>query len=130
MIRVLRVYCEYANIFDIFFILLYFAVNRLLVIKSSPVYVVEENRREAFEMLFKMCYIYKDIDHLNGFFLLFASCLHEAILTSAIYNHKFDFRPKLHETKCNFHFITFISKFKGSNISLFTKNTPVLAQFL
>ncbi len=29
---------------------------------------------------------------------------------SAICNHKFDFRPKLPDTKCNFHFIIFILK--------------------
>ena len=27
-------------------------------------------------------------------------------------NHKFDFRPKLHDTKCNFHFIVFILIFE------------------
>ena len=46
---------------------------------------------------------------------------------SAICNHKFDFRPKLHDTKCNFHFITFILKSTSGNVSLFTKNTPELA---
>ena len=29
---------------------------------------------------------------------------------SAICNHKFDFSPKLHDTKFNFHFIIFILK--------------------
>ena len=44
-----------------------------------------------------------------------------------ICNHKFDFRPKLHDTKCNYHFITFILKSTSGNASLFTKNTPELA---
>ena len=46
---------------------------------------------------------------------------------SAICYHKFDFRLKLQDTKCNFHFITFILKSTSSNASLFTKNTPKLA---
>ena len=46
---------------------------------------------------------------------------------SAICNHKFDFRPKLHDTKCNFHFITFILKSTSGNVSLFTKYEPKLA---
>ena len=46
---------------------------------------------------------------------------------SAICNHKFDFRPKLHDTKCNFHFITFILKSTSGNASLFTKYAPELA---
>ena len=50
-----------------------------------------------------------------------------ARLQRVICNHKFDFRPKLHETKCNFHFITFILKSTSGNVSLFTKNTPELA---
>ena len=45
----------------------------------------------------------------------------------AICNHKFDFRPKLHDTKCNFHFITFILKSTSGNVSLFTKYAPELA---
>ena len=28
-----------------------------------------------------------------------------------IWNHKYDFRPKLHVTKFNYHFVTFILKF-------------------
>ena len=40
---------------------------------------------------------------------------------------KFDFRPKLHDTKCNFHFITFILKSTSGNASLFTKYAPKLA---
>ena len=46
---------------------------------------------------------------------------------STICNHKFDFRPKLHDTKCNFHFITFILKSTSGNASLFTKYAPKLA---
>ena len=43
-------------------------------------------------------------------------------------NHKFDFRPKLHDMKCNFHFVTYILKSKsGANASLLTKNTSELA---
>ena len=30
---------------------------------------------------------------------------------SSIWNHKYDFRPKLHDTKFNYHFITAILKF-------------------
>ena len=37
-------------------------------------------------------------------------------------NHAFDFRPKLHDTKGNFHFITLILKSTSSNASLFTKS--------
>ena len=44
-----------------------------------------------------------------------------------ICNHKLDFRPKLHDTKCNFHFITFILKSTSGNASLFTKYEPKLA---
>ena len=44
-----------------------------------------------------------------------------------ICNHKFDFRPKLHDTKCNFHFTTFIMKSTSGNASLFTKYAPKLA---
>ena len=29
---------------------------------------------------------------------------------SSIWNHKYDFRPKLHDTKFNYHFITSILK--------------------
>ena len=33
--------------------------------------------------------------------------------TRAIWNHKYDFRPKLHDTKFNYHFITPILKSHG-----------------
>ena len=49
------------------------------------------------------------------------------VIIKSICNHKFDFRPKLHDTKCNFHFITFVLKSTSGNASLFTKNTPELA---
>ena len=49
------------------------------------------------------------------------------VITKSICNHKFDFRPKLHDTKCNFHFITFILKSTSGNVSLFTKYAPELA---
>ena len=40
---------------------------------------------------------------------------------------KFDFRPKLHDTKRNLHFVTSILKSTSGNASLFRKNTPELA---
>ena len=49
---------------------------------------------------------------------------------SAICNHKFDFRPKLHERKCCFLFIIFILKSSNGHIGLLTKkNTPERVQF-
>ena len=44
-----------------------------------------------------------------------------------ICNQKFDFRPKLYDTKCNFHFVIFILKSTSGNTSLFKKNTSELA---
>ena len=41
---------------------------------------------------------------------------------SSIWNHKYDFRPKLHDTKFNYHFITSILK------SLFFLNLYLLVQ--
>ena len=32
---------------------------------------------------------------------------------SAIWNHKYDFKPKLHDTKFNYHFITSILKLQN-----------------
>ena len=34
--------------------------------------------------------------------------------TSSIWKHKYDFRPKLHDTKFNHHFITAILKSQNS----------------
>ena len=47
-------------------------------------------------------------------------------LSGVQFGLKSDFRPKLHDTKCNFHFIAFILKSTSGNASLFT-NTPELA---
>ena len=38
------------------------------------------------------------------------------MITKAICNYKFDFRPKLHDTSCNFHFIHVHFKLKSFGI--------------
>ena len=43
-------------------------------------------------------------------FKLAQYCINKARSASSIWNHKYDFRPKLHDTRFNYHFITSILK--------------------
>ena len=42
-----------------------------------------------------------------------------AEIIRVIWNHKYDFRPKLHDTRFNYHFITSILKFSNEGLGQF-----------
>ena len=45
--------------------------------------------------------------------------IERACSASSIWNHKYDFRPKLHDTRFNYHFITSILKFPNKGLGQF-----------
>ena len=45
--------------------------------------------------------------------------IERACSASSIWNHKYDFRPKLHDTRFNYHFITSILKFSNEGLGQF-----------
>ena len=64
---------------------------------------------QILQLLFPNSYFFPPKkDEFN--FKLAQYCINKARSASSIWNHKYDFRPKLHDTRFNYHFITSILK--------------------